>query len=431
MSYLKLPSFLSERPFSSLIFSYNKETLKKPTGTYFQYSAAFKLCVKGEGRLKIDDQSYEISRNTLLFIPPCSDISWTRIEKKLEIESFSFNFSFFYFILRTYTTLGWAEADVVGFLKKNACLKLSNWIYYNIFDLFKAIQIEVLCEENYEGEDKRPFSGLFILSLLFQLAIFYFRGQNKKARHAHACQEALLKENPQCLMSYLMTNLDKADSREETARNLNFSPPALDRIFKNTYGYTYNEILSLLRFKRAYVLLVYSDYTLDQIAKDVGFSDRANFNHSFQKIIGQSPDHFRKDLKNQPYKDLCFWSSSGLVTEILSFFSQQGFKPGFRPSQAESALHLPSRRIKASLKSYTGLSPMDYLDFIKIAEASKLLEEDQEKSIEKIAWSLGYKSVKTFYRKFKKWKKISPGEYRKLHQKKNYQMTFRDLGFDF
>ena len=59
-----------------------------------------------------------------------------------------------------------------------------------------------------------------------------------------------------------------------------------------------------------------------------------------------------------------------------------------------------------------GMSPIEYFNWLKIAEAKKLLRRD-ELSVSRIADMLGYLSIHTFSRAFKRYVGFSPTEYRK------------------
>lgn len=58
------------------------------------------------------------------------------------------------------------------------------------------------------------------------------------------------------------------------------------------------------------------------------------------------------------------------------------------------------------------MSPIEYFNSLKIAEAKKLLRRE-ELSVSRIADMLGYLSIHTFSRAFKRYVGFSPTEYRK------------------
>lgn len=63
-------------------------------------------------------------------------------------------------------------------------------------------------------------------------------------------------------------------------------------------------------------------------------------------------------------------------------------------------------------KSIVGTSPMNYINFVRVSKAEKLLKK--ESSLLKVANDMGFSSLSYFNRVFKKYKHYSPGEYRKI-----------------
>ena len=65
-------------------------------------------------------------------------------------------------------------------------------------------------------------------------------------------------------------------------------------------------------------------------------------------------------------------------------------------------------------KDVMGISPINYIQSVKIGKAKKMLNSDYS-SITDIAYSLGYNNVYEFSRDFKKYTGISPSKYVKRH----------------
>ena len=71
-------------------------------------------------------------------------------------------------------------------------------------------------------------------------------------------------------------------------------PLSLDRLFRQYMGTTpYNFLLST-RITRAKELLVLTDFSISEIAHQVGFGDESNFSTRFAAMVGQSPQQYRK-----------------------------------------------------------------------------------------------------------------------------------------
>jgi transcriptional regulator GlxA family with amidase domain len=73
---------------------------------------------------------------------------------------------------------------------------------------------------------------------------------------------------------------------------------------------------------------------------------------------------------------------------------------------------LASRTFKRRFKAATGLTPIRYVQHIRIERAKRLLETTGE-SIEDISWTVGYEDPAAFRRLFKRLTGLTPGEYRR------------------
>ncbi|MBQ8255070.1 MAG: helix-turn-helix transcriptional regulator [Clostridia bacterium] len=70
-------------------------------------------------------------------------------------------------------------------------------------------------------------------------------------------------------------------------------------------------------------------------------------------------------------------------------------------------------------KSIVGTSPMNYINFVRVSKAEKLLKT--ETSLLKVANDMGFSSLSYFNRVFKKYKHYSPGEYKKIIRTREFE----------
>lgn len=66
------------------------------------------------------------------------------------------------------------------------------------------------------------------------------------------------------------------------------------RLFRRYMGTTPYNYLVNFRITQAKELLVLTDYSVSEIAQEVGFGDAGNFSTRFAKATGQSPLQYRK-----------------------------------------------------------------------------------------------------------------------------------------
>lgn len=82
---------------------------------------------------------------------------------------------------------------------------------------------------------------------------------------------------------------------KDIARATNISVPHLRRIFKeNAGGMNVAGFILNLRVKRAYEMLMHSDFSVGKIGELCGFSDPFVFSRAFKRLAGLSPANYRK-----------------------------------------------------------------------------------------------------------------------------------------
>jgi AraC-like DNA-binding protein len=77
-----------------------------------------------------------------------------------------------------------------------------------------------------------------------------------------------------------------------TAANLSARSP--HRLFTRHLGENVSEYLGRLRFGRACMLLVETDYPISMVAAETGFSNLSNFNRQFRESRHMTPKEFRR-----------------------------------------------------------------------------------------------------------------------------------------
>lgn len=93
---------------------------------------------------------------------------------------------------------------------------------------------------------------------------------------------------------YLREHSGEELSRDDIARRACLSPTHFSRVVKQTFGYSFTELLARLRVDRARELLTLTEKTLVEISNECGFTDQSYFTKVFQRYSGQTPGEYRK-----------------------------------------------------------------------------------------------------------------------------------------
>lgn len=100
--------------------------------------------------------------------------------------------------------------------------------------------------------------------------------------------------------AYVRKNFSGPISLENASDVAKMSPFAFSRYFKKYAGEGFIEYLTRVRIEKARHLLRETDYHVNDIAEQCGFSSISNFNKHFRRAEGLSPRNFRTSF-NKPH----------------------------------------------------------------------------------------------------------------------------------
>lgn len=96
------------------------------------------------------------------------------------------------------------------------------------------------------------------------------------------------------LISYMLANINDHVSLDALASYANVSKYHLIRLFKEKTGYTPMDYYIRLKIQRACQLLDSSSSTIGSISTALGYSNAYYFSTTFKRVIGQSPQRYRR-----------------------------------------------------------------------------------------------------------------------------------------
>ncbi len=131
-----------------------------------------------------------------------------------------------------------------------------------------------------------------------ELIIFAYRcqtGENAKMQAETIHSEKYRKINE--IAEYITHNYQHNISLADIAQRFYISKSYLSRIYKEVTGFTVNEYINIVRIKKAQQMLESTDYSITQIAEQIGYDSITYFEKVFKKYIEQSPLKYRKKLE--------------------------------------------------------------------------------------------------------------------------------------
>ncbi len=155
----------------------------------------------------------------------------------------------------------------------------------NLINLIKTIQ--------YEAQNQQQNATELIKSLMVSVLHILLRSikTNSNLKNESLSADNRLNE----MTTYIQENLSSAESLkvEALAERFLMSPTYISEYFSKNMGVSLREYIAKSRLKLVEIRLLYSDYTLNQIADELGFTDASHLSRTFKKYAGQSIREFK------------------------------------------------------------------------------------------------------------------------------------------
>jgi AraC family transcriptional regulator len=119
-----------------------------------------------------------------------------------------------------------------------------------------------------------------------------------KAYHGHRGNNKLSSdiqvEITNLVKTMLATRFRERLTLDQIAREVNYSPYYLCRVFRNQTGFTIHQYLDQLRLRTSLEFVSQEDTDLTSLALTLGYSSHSHFTHSFRRTFGTPPSELRQ-----------------------------------------------------------------------------------------------------------------------------------------
>ena len=254
-----------------IIVGYERCTSEKETVHLHKTHYVLQYVFKGKGYFSVEDKTYTVEKDTLLFFPT-EKISYVP-DKEDPWEYIWIEF------------LGVKCPDFLSRCKlsaKNPLFRPENPQIF--FTLFADMMENCVCEKN------RKNYQILCASSLIRLFYLIIRQQNENDLSLNSEKKKSLS-----IAQYIETHYTDPDfSLKEVGKNFYFSLPYLSRIFKKEIGVSPSQYVIQLRINKAKKMLQSKQFKIANVAFACGYSSPYYFSLDFKRIVGMSPSKYKQ-----------------------------------------------------------------------------------------------------------------------------------------
>lgn len=253
----------------------------------------FKILIvtKGIGLFTTGLNTYYIDQPTILFIHPADIITWKNLSPG---EAGGYYVLFRKKFIDEQPMLK-AAINKYALFSDNTrkVIRLSNERSNTICDLFEKMKGEELAGQRYNEEAIQAYIQLMMLEASRDANFPAPDAVNDEYRHVHAFFNLLEQETAQINYDHPI----RLRTAKEFASSLAIHPNHLNALLKKHTGENVSTHIKNRLLEETKVLLLHTDWSLQDVATSIGFADQPNFNQFFKKHTGVTPSTFRKNYQ--------------------------------------------------------------------------------------------------------------------------------------
>lgn len=169
-----------------------------------------------------------------------------------------------------------AEYFIRTYLPEN-CYYFENCNLTHYFEEIERVQ------KNYADEYEKMID---IISVILHRMFIHIKNSLQKSNY----------NLPQQIQRYLDANIEKKITIDELSKIFNYSKNQIINVFKDSYGITPYRYFLERKIDIAKLYLSNTQYSINDIAHILSFSDQNYFSAEFKKITSISPSEYRKRI---------------------------------------------------------------------------------------------------------------------------------------
>ena len=389
------------------------EVLDKPTTPIIHQMSRFWLINKGRGVLKLQGKEYELKPGTLVSVLPWQVSDIVQVDSPIQYFLLVYYFDGVNDIIKSLYNLGHGPLNLIEDLSQNPVIYCSTGQAKYMHQLFLQRRDELGggAVPSLETSVASELGSLFITNKLIELIINLWR--IGKANSSQAAEVSAPADRTE-ILQYMYHHLSEKLTLKTLAKTFYMSESSISLYIVQTTGLTFPNLLNEMRVGKTITYLLYTDFTMDELAERLGFVDSSHICKVFAARIGLKANEFRKTY--QKIGSICNIRDSRKAYSIVEYIYKH-YSGNLTPQSVARKFDITVRKLNTILFYQVEKSFSDFLNYVRINRACGLLL-DTDKTIAEIASLTGYNNVKTLTRNFLKFQVMTPGKYRESVSKK-------------
>ena len=395
------------------ICSFDIEVIAEPTTPLIHPMSRFWLVDSGEATLLLNNQRYTLKAGSFVSVLPWQITDIVEVSSPIRFSLLVYYFDNISEIMKTFYNPGNASRSLLQVMAENPVIQLDPPQYASINQIFSQIRDEIALSSSpspqraktdpSDDSKAKDLSNLYITNKLIELVLCFLRSRTQLSR-----QPAAKKGDPSQIFLYLYSHLNEKITLAGLSKLFFMSESAISSYITSTTGLSFFDLLSEMRVGKTINYLLYTDFTLEELAEILGFVDSAHISKVFLTRIGMNANEFRNTY--QMAGNICRIRDRREFYSLVSYIYRH-YSEDLKPKEVGDMFGMSPRELNRILQYQVEMDFSDFLNFVRVNRASELLLETN-RTILDIAMEVGYRTEKTLSRNFIRFRSMTPGKFR-------------------
>lgn len=385
------------------ICSLNTEVISEPTTPLIHQMSRFWLINRGSGVLKLQDREYKLIPGTIVSILPWQISDVIQVDEPLQYYLLAYYFDNINAVIKTAYNAQSRPVNLIESMSARpvvCCTKEELEAVQSIFDqLREEISLESMADS---AED--PYHSLFLKNKLVELIIRFQRIGARGAADLPPRSDIQKSD----ILHYMYNHLSQKLTLDQLSKLFYMSESSISAYITQTTGLSFFDLLNEMRVGKTINFLLYTNFTMEELAEILGFVDSSHICKVFSARVGMRANDFRKTY--QSVYEMCDIKMNRDAYEIVAYI-YRNYDQELTPKGTAERFHLSIKEMNTILLYQVEKNFSEFLNFVRVNRACELLKHT-DKSVTEIAIDVGYNHAKTLNRNFLRFRTMTPGAFR-------------------
>lgn len=386
------------------ICSCDREVVVKPTQALLHQQSRFLIISEGNAKIKIQGRIYNIKAGDLVCILPYQYSEITNVSCPLVFKKIIFNFELFNELIKVHLNLFNEDIELINLFTKNNIVNCDKETFIEVNRIFDKLKLELGSESiNVYKKHNYNFSAIYISSQVLELISIFERQASPNTSDVDKYVE-----HENFIIQYIYLNLSQKLTLKDLSKLFYMSESNISSYIYKMTGLYFSDLIFQMKIARVKNFLLYTNMDLEELSIILGYSDSSHISKVFANETNTNISEYRKVYKK--INTICKIKESEISYKIVDYI-YTNYNEDLNSKDVSNKFGINAIELNYHLKYLVEKNFECFLNYVRITKSVKLLLHTED-TISQIAYQVGYNSIRTFNRNFKKFYNTNPAKFR-------------------